>query len=392
MDADTLLAEAEALLPEAIELRRSIHREPELGLELPKTQRRILDAIGDLPLEVEEGDRCSSVVATLDTGRPGPTVLLRGDMDALPLTERADVAFPSSVDGVMHACGHDGHVAMLAGAARMLCDRRDALKGTVRFMFQPGEEGHHGARVMIEEGLLEPRPDFAFALHASPYTAPGTFAGKGGPLMASADVFTITVRGRGGHASTPHLASDPITTACEIVLALQTMVTRRIDAFNPGVVTVGKLRAGTTSNIIPPDAIIVGTVRAVSGRTRQLILDGIRRTAEGIAGAHDQEAAVVFDEGYPVTVNDADAADRVLRIAGDLVGGDQVLQMPQPAMGAEDWSYVLEQVSGAMLFVGVKPDGVDHAPPAHSDLYKLEERGLAPGMAMYAAVALDVVG
>ena len=391
MDAAALLAEAEALLPDAVELRRALHREPELGLELPRTQRRVLDALDGLPLTIETGERCTSIVATLEGARPGPTVLLRGDMDALPLREDTDLDFSSTVDGAMHACGHDGHVAMLVASARMLADRRSDLAGTVRFMFQPGEEGHHGARVMIEEGVLDPAPDLAFALHASPLMPPGTLAGKTGPLLASADKFTIIVRGRGGHASTPHLASDPIPTACEIVLGLQTMVTREIDAFHPGILTVGKLRAGTTDNVIPPSALIHGTIRAVSARTRAKIVSGLQRVAEGIAAAHGQEAEVTFDEGYPVTVNPPEPTERVLAIGDQLVGSDHVIRMPQPVMGAEDWSYVLERTPGAMLFVGVKPDGLDVAPPAHSDRYLLEERGLATGIAMYTAVALEAL-
>jgi amidohydrolase len=392
MDPAALLGEAEALLPDAVELRRAIHREPELGLDLPRTQQRIVDALDGLPLDIAFGERCSSVIATLQGDHDGDTVLLRGDMDALPLRENTGLGYASSIDGAMHACGHDGHVAMLVAAARMLCDRKSSIAGTVRFMFQPGEEGHHGARVMIEEGILDPPPDLAFAIHASPIIPPGTLAGKAGPVMASADTFTITVKGRGGHASTPHLGSDPITTACEIVMGLQSMITREIDVFNPGVVTVGKLRAGTTNNVIPPDAVIHGTIRAVSARTRKRIKASLTRVAEGISAAHDQEALVEIEDGYPVTVNGPAATERAMELGDELVGEDHMIRMPAPTMGAEDWSYVLERVPGSMLFVGVKPDGIDNAPSAHSDRYLLEERGLATGIALYTAVALDVVG
>ena len=230
-----LREEAEGLLPGAVELRRRIHSEPELGLVLPETQRAVLDAIGDLGLEVETGGRTSAVVATLRGDHPGPTLLLRADMDALPLVEETGLPFASRRQGSMHACGHDAHVAMLAGAARLLSRRRGDLAGTLKFLFQPGEEGYAGARILIEEGLLdaEPRVDGAFAIHVDSSLAPGRIATRPGPILAAGDVFSIDLAGRGGHASMPHLAVDPIPVACEIVMALQAMVTRRVDAFDP---------------------------------------------------------------------------------------------------------------------------------------------------------------
>ena len=201
----TLVAEAEGLLSDAVSLRRTLHAAPELGLELPRTQDAVLDAIDGLGLSVTTGDTLSSVIAVLDTGRPGPTVLLRGDMDALPMPEDTGLDFASTVDGAMHACGHDAHVAMLAGAARLLRAHEPEMSGRVVFMFQPGEEGHHGARHMIEEGVLNiaGTPDLAFAIHQTPNTPSGAIASKAGPLLASADVVTIDVIGRGGHASSP---------------------------------------------------------------------------------------------------------------------------------------------------------------------------------------------
>jgi amidohydrolase len=281
-----LLHEARGLLDDVVKLRRSIHRQPELGLDLPLTQARVLDSLRSLPLQVRTGRRTSSVIADLHGSRPGRAIVLRADMDALPLQEDTGLPFASVFDGKMHACGHDAHTAMLVGAARLLTSHRAELAGTVRFMFQPGEEGFGGARVMLDEGLLDIQPAAAFALHASPRWAAGTVTTRPGPVLASSDTFTITVNGRGGHASAPHLAADPVPVACEIVMALQTFVTRSISVFAPGVVTVARIEAGTTSNVIPEVATLLGTVRTVAPATRTIILDGLRRVAKGVAEAH----------------------------------------------------------------------------------------------------------
>ena len=387
----TLLEEAQALLPEAVALRRRLHREPELGLELPRTQEAVLEALDGLPLEIETGTDTTSVVATLRGERPGRTILLRGDMDALPLHEDTDLDFASSHPGRMHACGHDAHVAMLAGAARLLSDRRSELAGTVRFMFQPGEEGHGGAAVMIREGLLRADEPVAgaFAIHASPMFGDGMVAARPGPMMASADVVHVTVTGRGGHASAPHTAVDPIPVACEIVQALQTFMTRRIDVFDPAVLTIAKIEAGTTNNVIPETARMTGTIRAMSEAARSRVHDGIRRVADGIAAAHEVSAEVTIEDGYPVTINDDEFARYALDVSRRLLGGDMVREMRTPIMGAEDFSYVLQRVPGAMVFLGTKPEGVHHAPAAHSNRYLLEEAPMANGIALHAAIALD---
>ncbi len=400
MATTALLDAARDLLPETVELRRRIHRRPELGLHLPETQAAVLDSIGDLDLAVQAGDDTSWVLATLDTGRPGPTMLLRGDMDALPMPEDTGLDFSSEIDGAMHACGHDAHTAMLAGAARLLTDRRDELSGRIVFMFQPGEEGFAARRVMIEEGLLDGRlldgrpVTRAFAIHQTPSAPSGWVATRPGPLMASADVFRVVVRGKGGHASMPHHAIDPIPIACEMVGAFQTMITRRIEAFQPAVVTVAKIRAGTTDNVIPEEAVMTGTIRAVSEGTRALVHAELERVATNIALAHGATAELTIETGgYPVTINDADAATWVLDVARGLVG-DLAIEMPSPVMGAEDWSYVLQQVPGAMAFLGTCPPdtNIADAAPTHSNRMVLDEDAMAVGAALYAAVALDECG
>jgi hippurate hydrolase len=376
-----------------VEVRRRIHRVPELGLELPLTQAIVLEQLADLELEVRTGDAVSSVVADLRGGEgSGRVIMLRADMDALPMPEHTELDFASEVEGVMHACGHDAHTAMLLGAARLLASRRDEINGTIRFAFQPGEEGFHGARHMIDEGLLtKPDVDAAFALHVSPNLPSGSIWTRGGALMASADVIEIDVIGKGGHASTPYLANDPMPVAAELVQALQTMVTRKINTFDPVVITIAKIRAGTTNNVIPEDVRMVGTLRAVSDAGRKHAITAMQRLVEGIAAAHDMRAELRVQPGYPVTTNDDEFAEFTLRVGASLLGREAVGHMPQPVMGAEDFAYVLHERPGAMAFIGVCPPG-DHpsrAHACHSNRMMLDERAMCAGSAMYASVALE---
>jgi amidohydrolase len=399
MDISTLRDESRDVLDGMVELRRTLHQWPELGNDLPVTRENVLASLDGLPLDVTLHTTTSGIAAVLDGGKPGPTVLLRGDMDALPLHEDTDIDCTSRIDGCMHACGHDTHTAMLVGAARLLSARRDDIPGRVLFMFQPGEEGHHGARFMLDEGLLDlpVRADGsdspitgAFALHITSALPTGWVSTKGGPVMASADRVIITVTGRGGHASEPHRALDPIPIACEIVQSIQMMVTRRIDVFDPTVVTVGRITAGTTNNIIPETAEIEGTIRAFSERTRRRVHDGIRRVAEGIAAAHDAQVVVELIDGYPVTVNSAGFADFTLDTARELVGDDKVVRLPNPVMGAEDFSYVLDRLPGTMMFLGGTHSdrNPSTAAPNHSNRVIFDEEAMVNGAALYAGMAL----
>ena len=384
-----ILADAERVVGDAIQLRRRIHRHPEIGLTLPRTQAAVLDALDGLGLETRTGQRTTSVIARLTGGTPGPTILLRADMDALPLREATGLPFTSEIDGAMHACGHDAHVAMLVGAARVLARRRTELAGSVLFMFQPGEEGYHGARVMLEEGLLDGAapPTGAFALHVTHREAAGVITTRPGPMLASGDTIQITVRGKGGHASAPHDCLDPIPVACEIVQAFQTLVTRRVNVFDPAVITIGKIEAGTTRNVIPETAHLLGTVRTVSELTRERVLEGIRRVADGIATAHGAEAAVELIRGYPVTSNDPGFAQFVLDTAREVLGAARVTPMRHPVMGSEDFSYVLQRVRGAMANLGTRPDGGE-VYPNHSNRMLVNESALVSGIALHVAVAL----
>jgi hippurate hydrolase len=315
-------------------------------------------------------------------------------MDGLPLAEETGLEFASATPGTMHACGHDTHMAMLLGAARLLVARRDALAGRVLLMLQPGEEGYHGARFMLDEGLLEMPAGQdvtgAFALHISTRYASGTIDYRPGAMLVAADFIRLTIRGRGGHASAPHETIDPIPVAAEIVLALQAMVTRRVDAFDPAVVTIAHIDAGTTTNIIPETAFVEGTIRTASEATRALVHAGVRRVVEGICAAHGAIAELEIIPGYPVTLNDPGFTAFAAEVAAEVLGTDAVVELASPIMGAEDFSYVLQRVPGAMFFVGARPPEEDPAtaPQNHSNRVVFHEPAMAAGAAVYAAVAL----
>ena len=381
--------DADNILPELVDLRRAIHAEPELGLHNPETLAKIKASLAGLPLEFREGPSTTGLIATLKGPANGRTILLRGDTDALPLNEDTGLAYSSETKGAMHACGHDTHVAMLVGAAKMLCARREQLSGTVQFMFQPGEEGHHGARFMLDDGLIDPLPDAAFALHIMPNAPHGIFTGRAGPLLASSDVLSISVKGAGGHASMPHDAIDPIPVACEIVSAIQTMVTRKVSVFDPAVVTIAKISAGTTNNIIPETAEMLGTIRTLSAHRRTQVSEELRRLAHGIAAAHGCTAEVHIEPGFPVTVCDGRAVSFGQKVIEDMFGVESWITLDTPIMGAEDFAYVLEKVPGAMFFLGASHQGDDWKSCCglHSNRMVLDDSVMARGAALHAAIA-----
>jgi hippurate hydrolase len=396
--APDLLDDARSLAGDITDLRHRLHAEPEIGLDLPRTQEKVLAFLDGLPLEVTTGKTTTSVTAVLrGGGAPAgerPVVLLRGDMDALPVAEEVDVPFRSAVPGLMHACGHDLHTAMLAGAAHVLAARRDDLPGDVVFMFQPGEEGFDGASYMIEEGVLDAagaRPTAAYALHVmSNLTPRGVVASRPGPLMAASDGIFVTVTGSGGHASTPHLTRDPIPAACAMVTALQVALNRSIDAFAPNVLTIGTIHAGTKRNIIPETAVFEVTVRTFDRAVQLAVQDTVRRVCEGVATSHGVDVDVRYVEEYPVTVNDPAEAAFALGVAEDVFGSGSALRMPNPITGSEDFSRVVAEVPGAMLFVGALADGRQPltAPSNHSPHAAFDDSVLPGGAALYATLAL----
>lgn len=385
------LSEAQDLLPRVVELRRKIHANPELGNQLPETKAAVLDDLDDLDLEYRHSKETTGFVATLKGAGNGPRIMLRADMDALPMPEDNDLPFASKNPGRMHACGHDSHTAMLAGAARLLSSHRDAINGSIDFFFQTGEEGHFGAKVAIEEGLFEAphAPDAVFAIHISPLTPVGTVACKPGPLMAAADFWEVEIVGKGGHASMPHDCLDPIPVACDIVSAYNAFVTRRINAFDPVVLTTTKIEAGTTTNVIPESAKLMGTLRSTSAQARAVAHEGLERIATGIAAAHEMQARFKLSTGYPVTVNDQNFAEFARQVAIDLLGDKGFIPMPAPIMGAEDFSYFLERWPGVMMHLGVKPDDARLAAPCHSNHMILNEAGMAHGVALHSQIALS---
>jgi hippurate hydrolase len=392
----TVLDDAKSMHDDLIQLRRALHREPEVGLRLPRTQEQVLAALDGLPLEISTGaDGLSSITGVLRGGQSGGSaVLLRGDMDALPVEEHTGVDYTATGD-TMHACGHDLHTSMLVGAARLLSAQRDKLAGDVVFMFQPGEEGYDGARHMVEAGVLDAtgtRVQAALALHVtSSFLPQGMFATRPGPVMSAADVLTVTVRGAGGHGSAPHRAKDPIPAACEMVTALQTLVTRRFDVFDPVVITIGAFHAGTVHNVIPDTAYFEATVRSFSPAAHASVLAETVRVCQGIAAAHGLDVDAVATELYPVTVNNGAEVERFVSVVNEVHGEGRFIELPNPLTGSEDFSRVLDEVPGTMAFLGACPADRDlfTAPYNHSPEAVFDDAVLPIGASVYAEWALD---
>jgi hippurate hydrolase len=381
---------AEAEQPATLALRRAIHADPELGLDCRRTSARLKEALAGLPFDIRDSQRSSGFIARLDGARPGRTVLLRGDMDALPVLEDTGLGFASKVSGQMHACGHDTHSAMLAGAARILAARRDSFDGTILFMFQPGEEGHRGAKVMIDEGLLDdPTPDAAFAMHIFPNVPGGIVACRSGALMASTDVLRATIRGKGGHAAMPHDVIDPVPIACEAVMALQSHVARRVSVGDPIVMSITRISGGETHNVIPAEVELLGTLRTQSPAQRIASRAAFERIVTGIAETHGARAEVSVGEGYPATINDHRAEELVEAITIEMFGEGAYHSIPSAVMTGEDFAFVLEKVPGAMAILGVAPpDGNPFdRPPIHSARMMVDEPSLARGVALHCAFA-----
>jgi hippurate hydrolase len=369
-----------------VSLRRDIHREPELGFDTEKTAEKVLDALDGLPLEIQTGVAENGVVATLrGEGDDGSTVALRADMDALPIHEETGLPFASETDGKMHACGHDGHSSMLVGAARALSQDhlRERLNGTVKFIFQPAEEGQAGGRAMVEEGVAE-EVGSIFALHLWPGLPLGTAATKAGPIMAAADAFEMTVRGSGGHGAMPHLSVDAVAIAAQVVTALQTIVSREVDPVEPAVLTVGEIGAGSAFNIIPETARLGGTVRTLDADLRERFPERIEELARGVTRGMRGDVELDYRFSYPVTSNDAGAAELALGVVGKLFGEDRAVELAHPSMGAEDFAFFLENVPGAFVWLGVGDVSGLHTPQ-----FSFDEEILSQGAALLTALALE---
>ena len=389
--------DARALGDDLVRLRQELHQEPEVGLDLPRTQEKVLRELDGLGLEISTGTATTSVTAVLRGGDRAvsdpKTVLLRADMDALPVAEETGLPF-ASTNGAMHACGHDLHTSSLLGAARLLSTHRDQLRGDVLFMFQPGEEGWDGAGVMLEEGVLDAagrRVDAAYGTHVFSNTfPPQRFASRPGPLMAASHGLFVTVRGQGGHGSTPHKGRDPIAAMAEMIGALQTMVTRRFDVFDPVVVTVGVVEGGTRRNIIPDTARFEATVRRFSEASAGILQQVIPEVLQGVARAHGVEVEVEYGGEYPLTVNDAVEVGFAASVVREVFGEDQYVDLPDPITGSEDFSRVLAAVPGAFVFLGATMPGLDPdtAPSNHSPRADFDQAVLPAEAALYAELAV----
>lgn len=403
LDDLALLDRARAIAPDITGLRRELHRTPEIGLDLPLAQSRILDWLSPLGCEVTTGRELSSVVAVLRSTRPEvrrspvsdrPIVLLRADMDALPVTEKTGLDYASTVDGVMHACGHDMHVAMLAGAATLLSQDRARLMGDVVLMFQPGEEGHDGAGHMIREGVLEAagrRADRAFALHVTSAgeTPPGVFSSRDGAILSAAAGLFVTVRGQGGHGSSPAAAKDPVAVAAEMITGLQTLVTRTFDAFDPVVISVGVIRAGTMRNVIPETAHFEATVRFFSTHADERLREVLPRFLAGIAEAHGVAVEIDYRSEYPVTENDPAEVGFVAERTRELFGDAGYRTLPAPLKASEDFARVLAEVPGAFVLLGAQRPGDAAAEFNHSPHAVFDDAVLPRGAALLADLAVS---
>ena len=385
-----LFDRVEAVYDWAVAIRRRIHENPELGDREFETQKTICAALDEIGVEYAAEN--TWVVGLIRGARPGPTVAFRADIDALPVTEPAGCPFRSKNEGVMHACGHDAHTAILLGAARVLAGLRDQLCGQVKLLFQPAEESVGGAERMVKAGVMEnPHVDYVYGLHVMPRLPLGTVETRAGTLNASTDRVEITVRGVSGHGAYPESGADAIVCAAQMVTALQTLVSRNLSPLQSAVLSFGQIEGGRAPNIICDNVKLTGTLRTANAEIRAMMKRRIGEVAQGVAQAMGCGAEVAIQSGYNALVNDAGEAARIRRVAARLFGEGCVLEKAEPSMGAEDFSFFNDAAPGAFYHIGCVREEDMPAPALHSDRFHLEERCLAVGMAMHAALALDLL-
>jgi amidohydrolase len=374
---------------QVIATRRELHRIPELGFREEKTSAYVADYLKKEGLRVATGIARTGVVGTLETGRPGPTLLVRADMDALPIHEETGLPFTSGHPGAMHACGHDGHMAMGLVTATVMNQIKDRISGTIKFVFQPAEEGPGGAKPMVDAGVMDhPHVDYALGCHIWPTIPEGTVGIRAGELMAAMFSFDITIKGRGGHGAMPHLCVDALDVGCQVVAALQRIVSRKMNPLRPTVVTVGRFRAGTAFNVIPETAHLSGTARTFDTTTWRRWPDIIETVVKGVCDSMGAGYEATFEQGYPPTINDVGMAERITRVAGDVVGVDRVI-VPDPTMGGEDMSFFLQKAPGCYFCLGA---GNDAYAGIHSPRFDFNEEILITGVETYCRAALDLLG
>ncbi len=375
-------------VPRLIALRHRLHQIPEIGYEEFKTAEVIREELDRLKIGFIDGipDAPTATIATI--GDPHkPCIALRADIDALPIVERTGLSYSSTHDGMMHACGHDGHTSVLLGAAEVLRQQADQLPVCVKLIFQPAEEGGGGAGRLVRAGVLDgtigPKVRAIFGLHGWPGLPVGIVSSRAGPVLAATDGFAVNFIGSGCHGAFPHLGHDPIVTAAEAIVNLQQFVSRELDPTEPAVVTVGTIHAGTATNIIPDQARITGTARTLSPEARDLVAKSIRRRCEMIAAANECRVEFEWIEGYPPTVNDAAMADYVEEIARSTIGRDCYFPASRPAMGGEDFAYYLEAIPGCFFLLGVCPQGRTTYPSLHNDRFDFTDAALGVGVRMF---------
>ena len=384
----TVIDVPEKLETDVIAVRRDLHRHPELGFEEHRTAGIAADRLRALGFEVHAGIAGTGLVGIMRGASPGRTIMLRADMDALPILEENAHAFRSTHDGKMHACGHDGHVAILLGAAELIANAKDRLSGTVCLLFQPAEEGHGGARVMVEEGVIERFGiERAYGLHLSTKYPTGVLGFREGPFYASSDSIEIEVLGKGGHGSAPHDAVDPIYTAANFITSVQQIVSRHVDPLEPAVVTVGSIHGGTIHNVIPRNVRMLGTVRAFSDDVREAMPGRIERVLKSCCDAMGAEYKFDYLWRYPVTANDPDQTRYARALAERSFGAERVITADK-LMGAEDFSFFAQRVPACFYTLGAQ-GGESSANPHHSSTFDIDERALRTGVAMMASLAFD---
>lgn len=391
MRENTLLEHALEIADWIIELRRKFHNHPELSFEEKETAALISTTLKDLGLEVHEGVGGHGVVGLLRGKSPGKTVALRADIDALPIQELNKVPYKSNYDNRMHACGHDGHTSMLLGAARLLAEIKCLEKGNVKFIFQPAEEvpPESGAQGMIDAGVLEnPAVDAIFGLHVWPDLPAGFVGVRPGPIMAAPDRFQIVIQGKGGHGAAPHHASDAIVAAAQVVMGLQTMVSRKLDPLKPAVLSVCRINAGTAYNILPDEALLEGTTRYFDTAMGATIKELIEKITAGICVSNGCTYKLNYQYGFLPTINTPQMATLVELTAAHVLGEDRVVRLEEPSMTGEDFSYFLQKVPGCFFWLGTRNPDKEIVHPLHNARFQIDEDILPKGAAMLSAVAL----
>ncbi len=380
-------AKSEQLFDWLVEIRRDLHAHPEIGLQEFRTAKKVAEELRALDLEVQTGIGTTGVVGLLRGGAPGRTIAIRADMDALPITEETGLPFASENQGAMHACGHDAHVAMALGAARVLSELREDINGNVKFIMQPAEESWGGAKDLVEEGVLEnPAVDSIIALHVDVHEPVGKLAIRTGPIGASVDVFMISINGKGGHSSEPQACVDPIHIAAHAVIALQTMITRTLDARDPVVLSVCSFQGGTAFNVIPDSVHFGGSVRTLSEEQRKEIPRRIESIVRSVASTWGATFDFAYIHGAPVTSNDFATTEMFRNVAAELWGPESIVEMQKPHMGSEGYCYYLEKVPGTIGMLGAAKAGNVHY-PGHHPKFDIDERCLPLGVQLLASTA-----